>query len=118
MTPQLALLAYGLLILWLLRQDIRRRPGLSPASWLVVVWVAIIASRPLSAWLGIFGGGEISENEMDGNSLDRNVFLLLIVVALVILKRRNINWRVLVANNRWLFLCYLFFGLSVAWSGP
>ncbi len=32
------------------------------------------------------------------------------------LKKRKVSWGVLISNNRWLFLFYLFFGLSVLWS--
>jgi exopolysaccharide production protein ExoQ len=116
MSPQLALFACALFILWLFYQDKRRCSGVSPALWIAVAWVAIVASRPVSAWLDMEGGSYAGDAETEGNSVDRNVFLLLIIAALFVLQRRNINWRVLIANNSWLFLLYLFFGISILWS--
>ena len=116
MSPRLALVAFSLLILWLFRQDRRRRSVSSWALWLVVVWVAILASRPVSAWFGLEAASGAPEGELSGNSIDRNVVLFLITVGLFVLMKRRVVWHALIANNRWLFLFYLFFGLSVFWS--
>jgi len=116
MIPQLALYACILVILCLFLQDTRHRKGISAALWLVVAWMAILASRPVSAWLGMGGGNEVIGNESEGNSIDRNVFLFLMVAGLFILKKRKVRWRALILSNRWLFLFYLFFGFSMLWS--
>jgi len=116
MSQQLALGVYGAFIIGLFFLDIRRRAGISPALWLVVAWVMIFGSRPVSAWLNLGGANEISQNELDGNPVDRNVFLFLILAALVVLKRRNVNWQKLFSNNRWLFILYAYLALSAVWS--
>jgi len=115
MSPQLGLLAYSLFALVLLYLDKRRRSGVSPALWLVAFWVAIASSRPVSAWLNL-GGGDLPDNEMEGNPIDRNVSLFLMLAGLYVLRQRNLSWRWFFANNRWIFLFYLFFGISVVWS--
>ena len=56
MPPKLALFVYVCFVLWLLARD-RKREGLSSASWIPTCWVAILASRPASTWLGL--GGQI-----------------------------------------------------------
>jgi exopolysaccharide production protein ExoQ len=53
---------------------------------------------------------------VEGSSIDRNVFVLLLLAGLWVLRRRKVNWHTLIANNRWLFGFYLFFGLSMIWS--
>src|SRR3954466_74678 len=116
MSPQIATWAFALLIGGLLYLDVRRRGAISPASWLVVIWVLILATRPVSAWLGVEHEAETTDDYVEGSSIDRNVFVLLLLAGLWVLRRRNVNWHTLIANNRWLFGFYLFFGLSMIWS--
>src|SRR5262245_30027973 len=111
MSSRSALFICVLIILWLFRQDIRRKPDVSPALWIAVIWVAILGSRPVSAWLGLEGSSFVGENEAEGSPVDRNVFLLLLISAFIVLSRRNVKWRALFASNRWLLFFYLFFAL-------
>src|SRR5881394_2904359 len=112
MPTSLATLGYLIFIVWLLVQDNKRRTGVSSAVWFVTFWVVIQGSRSLSAWLTL--GAEVGEG--DDSSIDRNAFLFLLIWGVIVLKRRGASWKELFANNRWLFLFYLFFALSVLWS--
>src|SRR6188508_540026 len=112
MPPHLALLISLVLSWYLIRRDIARREGLSPAIWIPTLWVAIISSRPLSMWLG-FGGGE---STLEGSPLDGLVFLLLILVSFYVLSRRGLKWPPLIAENWPLFLFYFFLLLTVLWA--
>jgi len=116
MSPQIALLACGLLIGWLLFQDAKAAPGSSRALWLVIAWVFILCTRPVSAWLGQDRDIEAAEDYIEGSAIDRNVFLFLLIAGLFVLWRRRVDWSAFAARNRWLFCFYLFFGVSMIWS--
>ena len=116
MTPDIARILYGLLIAWFIYMDRKRRTGVSGAVWLPVVWFIILASKRLSAWLALGNEGEVSESEADGSAIDRILFLFLIVGAFIIVKRRNLNWSLLFARNRWLVALYVYLGVSAIWS--
>lgn len=84
--------------------------------WIPLLWIAIIGSRPVSLW---FGGGihvETPEDYLDGSPIDRNVFMILIIIGLMILIKRRINWMAFFAANRILILFILYLGISVIWS--
>jgi O-antigen ligase len=66
-------------------------------------------------WLG-FSYGSGTQALEEGSPLDRTVFLLLTVAALVILVSRLFPWRKFVAQNSALFFFLLFALLSVTWS--
>ncbi len=108
------LVYYGFIALafWLIRRDIARRSDLSAAVWIPTLWVGIIASRPLSMWLG-FGGGE---NSLEGSPMDRNFYFGMILLALVVLARRPQNWAQILSTNWPVFLYYSFFLVSVLWA--
>jgi O-antigen ligase len=53
---------------------------------------------------------------MQGNAVDRTVFLLFILLGIFILVKRRLNWSAILKQN-WLILLFLVFcGLSVMWS--
>jgi len=112
MSPQIALyLCYGM-ILWLVRKDMAWRKAGSRMLLIPAAWVAIQGSRPVSYWFG--GGG--SESSAEANPINTIVFALLIVSAVVVLRKRNLDWGALVRANRALFLIYFYLALSAAWS--
>jgi exopolysaccharide production protein ExoQ len=113
---QLALLAIVGLIGWLFVRDVRRRPDVSAASWLVVLWAVIFASRPVSGWFQ--GGAVVSsvDQYLEGSPVDRAVFLVLIAIGYVALLRRRIPLGEIVRKNAWLFVFYGFWAISVLWS--
>ncbi|WP_414661879.1 O-antigen ligase family protein [Horticoccus sp. 23ND18S-11] len=85
---------------------------MSTASWLPTIWLGILASRPVSAWLGTGGGVDT----LDGSPVDRNFYLLCIGAGLVILSRRNLNWSVTIGRAWPLFLFYGFLLISTLWA--
>ena len=112
MLPKLILLVSLGLFWWLIRRDIRQREGLSPAIWIPTLWVGIIASRNLSAWVG-FGG---AADTLDGSPVDRLFFLVMIVAAGIVLQRRGILWSSVFRNGWPVFLFYGFLLISVLWA--
>jgi O-antigen ligase len=116
MSPQTALAACFLAIVWLAGSDMKRRGGGSSALWIVVMWLIILGTRPVSTWLGQDALMETTDDYVEGSPIDRNVFILLMVAGLVVLARRRINWAAIRANNKWVVLFFLYFALSALWS--
>jgi len=88
MPPSLALLIYFVLFLVFLRWSKDSRE--SPALWIPVIWLFLSSSRLPSQWLGLTRGPLETAYE-EGNSLDRFVYVALIVLALWTLNRRQID---------------------------
>ncbi len=114
MTPQLALLGGFCIIIWLLAKDVKRRPGLSRALWIPLFWMVVLGSRPISLWFG--SSGQAISNVEDGSPVDRLFFQALMVAGLVVLFKRHVNLRVIISENKWLFLFFLYLGISASWS--
>jgi exopolysaccharide production protein ExoQ len=86
----------------------------SRALWLPVIWMWIVGSRPVSAWLGLSPtGGDV---QLDGSPVDAAIFGVLLVAAIGVLILRSSRTRTLLAAN-WPILIYFCYCLiSVAWS--
>lgn len=106
------LLTFIVFAYWLIKKDGARRAAISKAIWIPTLWVGILASRPLSSWVG-FGGGS---NSLEGSPLDRLFFFGFILVAFVILSRRQLNWSVVFSRNWPVFLFYGYLLVSVLWA--
>src|ERR1700752_3181537 len=77
--PSAAIILWLVLLLILLRWDPARDRG-SPARLIPLIWLSIAATRLPSQWL--FGIEQISSAAYEeGNSLDRTVYLGLMVIA-------------------------------------
>jgi exopolysaccharide production protein ExoQ len=90
----------------------------SLALWVPTFWMLICASRPLGGWFdSISISSEASVEGIEaGSPLDRLVLSILIIVALLILFRRRINWSWILKDNYWLILLFLYLGISILWS--
>src|SRR6266850_3754731 len=103
-------------ILWLLRRDAKKVSGVSAAIWIPLIWVWIIASKPLGLWLA----GNNTEPEItevtQGSFFDRNAYLALIILGLIVLAKRGVTWNQVFVENRWLWIFSLFCLISVMWS--
>lgn len=117
MPPYLALLLWLILLLALLRFDPAKEPHISVALWVPVIWMFIVASRLPSQWLRYQVVGSAAQAYQEGNSLDRTVWLLLILVAIGILISRSFQWSDFFLDNFALMVLLSFALLSVAWSG-
>jgi O-antigen ligase len=116
MPPFLASWLVAILVLWLLRRDSKKSAGSPVALWITTIWVALLASRPLGYWIGGEGEGINFQAEAEGSPIDRNVTLALILLGLMVLKRRAIDWGAVFRRNRALWAFYAFALISVMWS--
>ena len=115
MPPSIALSIWFILLLILLRFDPAKYHGTSRTLWVPVVWMSLVASRLPSQWLG-GQTGTVAQALEEGNTLDRTIWLALIVLAIAILLARSFRWGDFVSHNLAL-ITYLFFALlSVLWS--
>jgi len=116
MTRTLALLLCFIFIRVIFKLDPRPQSGVSNALWIPTIWMLIIASRMVGEWFASSSGAVSAESYADGSPLDRNIFLALILSALVVVVKRRGSITKLFQNNRWLCLYLVYCGLSIAWS--
>ncbi len=116
MSPSLALLAWFLLLVGVLLFDPARPRGASSALWVPVVWLFIVGSRLPSQWLGGDIGHGAVEAGQEGDSIDRTIYFLLIMLSVGILVSRRFAWDRLFKRNIALTLLLVFALLSFAWS--
>ena len=112
----LALALCFLFIMWLFIRDNRLRPMTSNALWIPLIWIMINGSRHVSAWLNGGIETESPDSYLEGTPLDRNIYIVLILAAIIVLLRRNIDWSMLLTGNKWLFIFFLYLGVSTFWS--
>src|SRR4051812_15064293 len=108
---QLILFACLGLVLWLVKRDRLARPGVSGAIWIPTFWVGILASRPVSAWLGLSAG-----DTLEGSPVDRVFFFGMIVASLIVLSRRSVAWSQIYSRNWAIFLFYGYLLVTVLWA--
>ncbi len=109
-----ATIVFVLFIAWLLSRDRALWRTSSTALWIPVLWITIIASRPVSVWLGYNVGN--ADIDQEGSPIDRYFYLILILAAFLVLQRRNISWKSLIAQNKWLAAYFIYLGISVLWA--
>jgi exopolysaccharide production protein ExoQ len=77
--------------------------------------MVLIGSRFPSEWLA--GPGVAStDTYLEGNSIDRNVFLALIGLGFLVLVKRRVAFRIVLRNNVWVVLFFTYTALSLLWS--
>ena len=116
MPPQLALLITITLSAWFFVKDRKLRP-MSRPLWVVLFWVAIVGSKPISVWWGVQPKTYMSpEDYLSGSPVDRNFYLILIIGTFIALARRHIKWRDVITENRWLVFLFGYWLVSLLWS--
>jgi len=87
----------------------------SKALWLPVLWFGIVASRPVSAWLGINGPAGLS-GTLDGSPADAAFYGVLMAMGLAVLLSRTKRTGAFLAVSWPLILYFVYCLISVAWS--
>jgi exopolysaccharide production protein ExoQ len=111
MLPILALIFCIFFVLWLLTIDHRNSPDNSFVLWVPVIWVLLIASKPLGIWFP----SPLSDGEY-GSPLDRNFLIVLIITGILILFKRRFSFQKAIKENIWLIFLVVYLLLSTLWS--
>ena len=116
--PPLLALAFSLaLSVVLLRWDARYRPGVSAASWIPTLWMFVLGSRSISAWLNLGAPRQSAADVlMEGSPVDRAYFIALMLCGAVVLARRRVQWGAFLRNNLLFTLFMIYCLVSVGWS--
>jgi len=115
MPPDLALLIWFVLLVFLLYFDPAKERNVSSALWVPVIWTFFLASRLPSQWFGVQVSSAADALE-EGNPIDRTVLSILILTALLVLLSRRLPWNSLASRNVTLVTFLAYAMLSVCWS--
>jgi exopolysaccharide production protein ExoQ len=115
MNPSLASLIFACGIAGLFYLDRDDSIHTSKALWLPVIWMWIIGSRPVSAWLGVTPSSGTNV-QLDGSPLDAVVFGVLLAAAVTVLIGRGKRTRAFLASNWPILIYFLYCLVSVLWS--
>ena len=89
----------------------------SPALWLPCVWLWIVGSRPVSAWLaGGVASTSAADQQLDGSLTDAMVFMVLLFAGIVVLLQRRGQTGVILAASLPILLYFSYSLVSLAWS--
>ena len=113
MPPKVALLAFFLFTYLLFRIERKLNPWASIALWIPTIWLLIMGSRPVGAWLNPAAEGG---SDLEGSAADRLVLNILIFLGIWVLSRRKVDWNHLIKQNGCLILLYLYLFASIFWS--
>ena len=117
MPPTVALFLTLGFVVFLFRRDFREQPAVTGALWLPLIWTFLIASKPVSKWLTVFGvTGFLPTSAEEGNSVDALVFFGLIASALYVLHKRHVRLSEIIRDNAWLAVFVLYCFLAIFWS--
>ncbi len=113
----LLLFVYSIWLLWIFRRDGRVRRSVSTSIWIVLAWILIHGTRPVTSWLaGVDPSIFQAESRDEGNPVEALINIFLIVAGLIVLRRRGTHLSGVIKENAWLFVLYLFWLLSISWS--
>jgi exopolysaccharide production protein ExoQ len=116
MPPILATFICILLIFYLFWTDLRQPGGPSGALWVPLGWMFLAGSRFPSSWLNLHPTFASAADIAEGSPVDRAFFFVLIVVGILILARRRLDWQRLLLSNSWIALYFLYCLASMAWA--
>src|SRR5262245_21759800 len=114
MPSSLATLLIGSFTFWLFRQDAKERPRVSSAVWIPFFWACVIATKPISIWLGL--GAADSIDGYQDSIIDKLLFLFLVIAGWMVLHKRRVNWRTIFASNRILLIYFIYLATSGLWA--
>jgi O-antigen ligase len=116
MSPDIATVVYGLVIVALFLLDRDRKSRASSALWIPVAWVSIGASRMVSQWFGVAPAMESPDQYLEGSPLDRLILAGLLAVGLMVLLARGRRAGMFLRANGPILLFFLYGAVSVLWS--
>jgi exopolysaccharide production protein ExoQ len=91
----------------------------SPSWWIWVpyIWLFIVSSRSLSAWLSLATqDGTIPDPDLSGSPVDSALLTFLILLGAFVLFKRWPRTRQILKRNKWLVALFAVMALSIVWS--
>jgi O-antigen ligase len=115
MPPRIAFLICIVFIIFLFRDDIKNNSGeFSIALWIPLVWMFFAGSRRLSKYLSLQASQFDAYHE--GTPLDAALYAFLIIAGILVLARREIEWKRIAIVNLWILIYYFYCLASIIWS--
>jgi exopolysaccharide production protein ExoQ len=105
-----------LFIFYLFWMDRQKSDRPSKALWVPLVWMFLAGSRYASSWLQLSGSALSVSAYDEGSPVDRAVFFSRIAAGVVILDRIKIDWGRVLSQNNWIWLYFLYCGVSIIWA--
>jgi exopolysaccharide production protein ExoQ len=116
MTPPIATILCVIAIVGLCFLDREKDSKTSWALWIPITWMAIIGSRPVAQWLSPEAPADSAAQLLDGSPIDRNVYSVLLLLALIVLISRGQRVFGVLRRNGPILLFYAYCLVSVLWS--
>jgi len=116
MAPRIAALAFIVGIAGLFWLDRDKDHKASKALWIPFMWFFIACSRALSEWIYLGPPPAQTNVYMEGSPLDRNFYLVLLILGLLILLSRANKVAKILSSNAPILLYILYGAVSVLWS--
>jgi exopolysaccharide production protein ExoQ len=116
MSPQIATIICSFFILGLFMLDRDPRARTSKALWIPTIWISIAASRFVSQWTVMIGHPPDTQQQIEGNPLDRAILTGLLLLAVIILLCRQRRVFAILRRNWPILLFFLYCAVSTLWS--
>ncbi len=116
MPPAIASVVFVLGIVGLFWLDRDRDTQTSKALWIPVIWLAIAASRPVSAWFNMSPPTGQPSAYLEGSPVDRVVLAALLTLGLIVLIKRGRQVSSLLKANVAIILFFAYCAISTSWS--
>lgn len=88
----------------------------SRALWIPVLWILIVASRPVSMWLNVNRNVTLETQYTEGSPVDATFYGLLILAAALVINRRWIYTRRLLQLNGPILFYFIYCAASISWA--
>src|SRR5262249_8818754 len=116
MNPRTATAVYAVLIIALFWLDREKKDKTSICLWFPVFWILIACSRSVSQWLQLGVPLDSSDQVLEGSPLDRNVYMGLVAVGVIVLALRSHQLGKLLRGNTAVVGFFLYCLVSLVWS--
>jgi O-antigen ligase len=116
MSPLVAAVVFAIGIIGVFYLDRDKKTRVSIALWLPAVWMFFCFSRPLSEWLGMTTTVSVASTYVEGSPLDRALFTVLEILALIVVITRLKKLGPFLRNNWAIVLFFIYAGFSILWS--
>jgi exopolysaccharide production protein ExoQ len=116
MPPRLASFLTLVFMFYLFRRDIREQKNVTNALWIPTLWLLVITTRAVSAWLGMYGLSAGGASLEGGSTVDALAYFGLIAAGTRVLVKRRISLSEVIRHNRMLSFYLAFCFIAVVWS--